>query len=106
MLTKLMAFIKCQIAILATLLEDIAANTANPHPEHTNIVKVNEVCVKGDAGVQTASAWVVWDQHSSTSLGTIYFDDAGVQLGTLASPPTILSDCDCIDAIECCPEVV
>lgn len=104
MLAKLMAFIKCQIAILSGLLETIADNTGNPHPEHTNIVKVNEVCVKGPDGPMPVSVWSVWNQHSSASIGTIYLDELGVQVGTIDEPPATISDCDCIDAIECCPE--
>lgn len=101
MLTKLMAFLKCQIAILAALLETIAENTGNPHPEHTNIVKNTEACIKTDTGVATATQWIVWDQHSSTATGTVWFDSDGV---LIEGEVTVLTDCECIDANDCCPE--
>ena len=100
MLTKLMAFLRCQFAILSNLLQEILDNAKE---NHTNVVKINEVCAEAadpaDPPV-TLSVWAIWDQNADTFIGTRYLDANGTEV----TSPLILDDCDCIASIECCPE--
>lgn len=99
MLTKLMAFLKCQIALITALLSDILdATKAN----HTNLVKVNEICAKTADGLQTLSIFAIWDQNEDKIIGTVAVNGKGEEIAP--ADYSELSDCECIEAIDCCPE--